>query len=853
MAKELKRLLTFVIALALCATCTPTAGIAEELQNTNDQDEGMPVLMYRLHAQGEADLLEDDPWYMYDADSQESTAFEQELDFAPEEEALPNATQDAEAAYDETLAVASDEATLPALDNMPAADENANESMATQDDQEEQPSDGEDAAQQTNDGACLDGVQLKLSDGFAGVLYRVRTLDGSWPETWEHDGTYVFAENGISAIQIRLSEELEAEYDVWYRACTKTGEWLGWACNGEDAGSSSELLASLQTVIVKKGEDAPQGSQLPAYKTDAEETPSQADEPSVTEEVSEEAELETSESVAVQDVEVIEEKSSNKTTTNKNTLKTQASTTTPYVAYRTRMRAEKWSKWAKNGATSGGVDSGRRMEGVRLKLKGTDGGIAYKVCLQNKKWSQGWVRNGKVAGMPGKEMRIEAIRIRLTGAAKRQYDVYYRAYVPFIGWMGWASNGAVAGSTGFSYRMEGLQVVLVKKGSPAPSNADAVTPIPCFGKMTVSYAANLKNGGWQPEVKNGAVTGVASKKARVQQLSANLPLGNGIRYATCTNAGSYSKWQYDGAIAGTSGSSLTSVRFQLYGALKSHYNIWYRTYVAGKGWLGWTKNGKKAGSDSAQNPIGAIQIKVLRKSAKAPGKTLRAYAITKQLNGVDVYGGDYSLGFNAKTVTADFVIIKATQGYGDIYYSPKNGYKKLANDALAAGKLIGFYHYAEGRDAKKEAKYFYDAIKEYKGRAIACLDWEGYGPSNPNNPYFGSGIDVTWCNTFLTELQRLFGGTPFLYTGKNETNTYNWSSVAKKFPLWGAEYAYEDYVYQGYETNPWQSSRPWGAWGSKPTIFQYGAVNPKPNNGGVNNLDADVFYGTPSDWKAYCG
>ena len=125
------------------------------------------------------------------------------------------------------------------------------------------------------------------------------------------------------------------------------------------------------------------------------------------------------------------------------------------------------------------------------------------------------------------------------------------------------------------------------------------------------------------------------------------------------------------------------------------------------------------------------------------------------------------------------------------------------------------------------------------------MDWEGEG-----NKLFDTGMDVAWCKKFLDRLKSKYGGTPYLYTSKNYTNAYDWSSVAKAYPLWGAQYPdYEDVL--GYQLNPWQSSEPWGAWGVLPTIFQYTGTGKLEQNGGNEYFDFDLFYGSTEDWVTY--
>ena len=71
-------------------------------------------------------------------------------------------------------------------------------------------------------------------------------------------------------------------------------------------------------------------------------------------------------------------------------------------------------------------------------------------------------------GTEGEAKRLEAIKIQLTGADKEKYDVYYRVHAQSYGWLAWAANGAPAGTAGYAKRLEVVQIVVVKKGSPAP-------------------------------------------------------------------------------------------------------------------------------------------------------------------------------------------------------------------------------------------------------------------------------------------------------------------------------------------------------------------------------------------------
>ena len=141
------------------------------------------------------------------------------------------------------------------------------------------------------------------------------------------------------------------------------------------------------------------------------------------------------------------------------------------VKYRVHVQDYGWEKsYATNGAMSGTSGESKRLEGIELFLSGTQysGGIKYKTHVQDYGW-QGWSYDGEMSGTQGESKRLEGICIELYGEIANYYDIYYRVHAQDIGWMGWAKNGECAGTAGRSARLEGIQIVLVPKGSPAPS------------------------------------------------------------------------------------------------------------------------------------------------------------------------------------------------------------------------------------------------------------------------------------------------------------------------------------------------------------------------------------------------
>lgn len=101
--------------------------------------------------------------------------------------------------------------------------------------------------------------------------------------------------------------------------------------------------------------------------------------------------------------------------------------------------------------------------------------------------------------------------------------------------------------------------------------------------------------------------------------------------------------------------------------------------------------------------------------------------------------------------TVSFVIVKATEGtgYTNPYFATHFDYCK------SRGKLMGAYHYANGGDAKAEARHFYNTIKSRLGETVPCLDWEG-----GSNNAWGS---KTWAKSFCDEFHNLSGIWPMVY------------------------------------------------------------------------------------------
>lgn len=199
------------------------------------------------------------------------------------------------------------------------------------------------------------------------------------------------------------------------------------------------------------------------------------------------------------------------------------------------------------------------------------------------------------------------------------------------------------------------------------------------------------------------------------------------------------------------------------------------------------------------------------------------------MRGIDI--SNWQRDIDVSATDADFVIVKASEGVD--WYDPS--YKRLADDTLACGKLLGFYHFARQNNWKDEADTFLAAVEPYLGSCILALDFEADAVNN----------GPSWAEMWMDYVYEKTGVKPIIYMSKSVTRGYDWSSVAEKYALWGAQYA--DILPHGWIDDPWTDSYPWGAWGDGyPLIFQYSSVGGIQGYSG--NLDKNISSATVDKW-----
>lgn len=198
------------------------------------------------------------------------------------------------------------------------------------------------------------------------------------------------------------------------------------------------------------------------------------------------------------------------------------------------------------------------------------------------------------------------------------------------------------------------------------------------------------------------------------------------------------------------------------------------------------------------------------------------------LNGIDV--SNWQRGINLKAVPADFVIAKATQGTS--YVSPDCA--RQVEQAAAAGKCVGTYHYISGAGANAEADFYINNISNWVGKYMLCVDWE----ANQNSQWGNE----SYLEQVVKRIIQRTGIPPVIYVQQSRMAQVKPVAQRNNCGLWIAQYPNNNPT--GYQSSPWNE----GAYTC--AIRQYSSTGRLPGYSG--NLDLNKFYGDRNAWNAYC-
>ena len=308
-----------------------------------------------------------------------------------------------------------------------------------------------------------DGSSVEVDANVSGLGWQ------GWDSPSPSEGGTTGQYRAVEAVRLRLTGEAARDYDVWYRVHAAGYGWMGWAKNGEDAGTTglSCRLEAVQVRLVKKGGEAPTAAGCNV-------------------------------SFAFRKAPMS-------------------------IECRAHVAKYGWLPAVRDGATAGTTGESLRLEALRVALCGSDyadgSSVEVDANVSGLGW-QGWDSpSPSEGGTTGQYRAVEAVRLRLTGEAARDYDVWYRVHAAGYGWMGWAKNGEDAGTTGLSCRLEAVQVRLVKKGGEAPTAAGCNVSF-AFRKapMSIECRAHVAKYGWLPAVRDGATAGTTGESLRLEAL-----------------------------------------------------------------------------------------------------------------------------------------------------------------------------------------------------------------------------------------------------------------------------------------------------------------------------------------------
>lgn len=156
----------------------------------------------------------------------------------------------------------------------------------------------------------------------------------------------------------------------------------------------------------------------------------------------------------------------------------------------------------------------------------------------------------------------------------------------------------------------------------------------------------------------------------------------------------------------------------------------------------------------------------------------------KKLDGIDVSHWEGRIDFRkVREAGIRIVYIKATQGRDIVDSDFERNYREAERENLR----IGFYHYVMARDleeAKEEAVFFYDKIRDKRQHVRPAMDFEEFGRLSHQEI---RNISLQ----FLRELETRDGHRPVIYSdASNATHVFD-DDRLREYPLWIAQYGVE--------------------------------------------------------------
>ncbi|WP_170287523.1 N-acetylmuramoyl-L-alanine amidase [Aquibacillus halophilus] len=148
-------------------------------------------------------------------------------------------------------------------------------------------------------------------------------------------------------------------------------------------------------------------------------------------------------------------------------------------------------------------------------------------------------------------------------------------------------------------------------------------PIP-----SINYNSFVGGIGWQEVVSNGQTSGIAGSNLKAIKVSLDqAPYTGDVIYSTYDQSQGWANLLTDDQVSETTEETneIEAIKIDLSGEIANYYDVYYRVLTKDFGWLGWTKNGMKAGSENYLNFIEAIEVVLVAEGGVAPGSTDRSF------------------------------------------------------------------------------------------------------------------------------------------------------------------------------------------------------------------------------------
>jgi len=430
------------------------------------------------------------------------------------------------------------------------------------------------------------------------------------------------------------------------------------------------------------------------------------------------------------------------------------------ILYRAYVEGVGWLPWAANGEKTGSIGFGRRIESMEVLLlpieeaeeyeiqpkllaelklpvrahvqrvgwvEGTTGGVLgttgqslrlealdFKGFPEEVQWVHqshisriGWTEvlsKDQLSGTEGRQLALEALSLGLEGSLKEAYDVYYRVHVAKLGWLSWTKNASMAGTSGFGLRIEALEMRILPKEMPLVEVQDEKAKA-SLEPLEVRIQSHVASKGWLESVGDRAYSGQEEDGLNIEAFKV---LGTGnpyvqVNYRVLFQGRDWSAKKKEQQVAGSTGKGwpLEAVEMELSGVLKEYYRLYYRSFITGEGWLPWSADGAPNGSRNQGKAIEAMEVRILPKNAKAPGKVTNPFLQKAVAKKTLVYYAKVqsSLFKSASQSSAIATIPKGTHLYGEVQgawlittYQGKEGFVSISDvsrhELMVAGQTI---------------------------------------------------------------------------------------------------------------------------------------------------------------------